>query len=72
MVPEHHWLFEIQDLIISRETRKVEKALLLIELLETQSEIGRLEEDVELLEGQKADVIYERNLLRQRYQAGPG
>ena len=65
-------LLEIQDLIISRETRKVEKALLLIELLETQSEIGRLEEDVDLLEQQKAEVIYERNLLRQRYQAGPG
>lgn len=64
-------LLEIQDLIISRETRKAEKALLLIELLETQSEIGHLEEDVKFLEQQKAEVIYERNLLNQRYQAGP-
>ena len=65
-------VIEIKDLIISNETRKAEKALLLIELLETQGEIGRLEEDVYLLEQQKAEVIHERNLLKQRYQAGPG
>ncbi len=65
-------VIEMKDLIISRDTRKAEKALLLIELLEAHDEIGRLEADVEFLEQQKAEVIYERNLLKQRYQTGPG
>ena len=65
-------VIEMKELIIGRDTRKAEKALLLIELLEAHNEIGRLEVDVEILEQQKAEIIYERNLLKQRYQAGPG
>jgi hypothetical protein len=65
-------VIEMKELIISRDTRKAEKALLLIELLEAHNEIGSLEADVEFFEQQKAEIIYERNLLKQRYQAGPG
>lgn len=61
-----------EDLIISRKTRELERALLLLDVKEIQTEIGRLEVEVELLEQQKSDIAYERNLLKQRYQAGPG
>jgi hypothetical protein len=61
-----------ENLIISRKTRERERALLLLEVKEIQTEIGRLEVEAELLEQQKAEISYERTLLRQRYQAGPG
>ena len=60
-----------EDLIISRKTREADRALLLVDIKEIQTEIGRLEVELELLEQQEADIAYERNRLKQRYQAGP-
>jgi len=62
---------EMEELIISRKTREVERALLLIDIKNAQTEIGRLEVELDLLEQEKARRIYDRDILRQEYANEP-
>ncbi len=60
----------MEGLIISRKTRESERALLLMEVKEAQTEIGRLEVEADLLRHQAGEIAQERDYLKRKYQSG--